>query len=530
MMRQGRKWLLMAMLFVAFNAMAESVWVDDVCYDLIPDNNTAKVSTGLFASGDVVIPRVVTHEGVDYVVVSVEDNAFMGRNITSVVLPESVRRIGSYAFAQCRSLSSVALPKGGVDIRSYAFANCSSLNSIVFPEGEVTVGERAFIYCSGLVSVTVSENVNLTTLGDVFYECDKLERVEIYCENVDDWFWSNEAIKEVVLGEQVVTIGEAAFWRCANLTTVVIPDNSRLTTIGAEAFYNCENLAAIAIPKGVTSVGDRAFYDCEGLERVTINCANVGRWFNGNATIKEIVLGEGVEALDHSAFYDCAGLTSIVIPRGVKSIGGSVFFGCSSLASIVVDGGNQVYDSRGGCNAIVETASNTLLVGCSATVVPEDILGIGSYAFAGCVDLSSIVLPEGVTTIEHSAFYDCSNLVSISIPASVTSIGGIAFSGCTGLTSITSHAAVPPTCEMNAFSGVNTTIPVYVPLTSVAAYQSANEWGLFTNYVGVDTGINNPIVEVQNQGLVYDLHGRRIADSANFKGVCLVNGKKVLLK
>lgn len=576
MMRQGRKWLLMAMLFVAFNAMAESVWVDDVCYDLIPDNNTAKVSTGLFASGDVVIPRVVTHEGVDYVVVSVEDNAFMGRNITSVVLPESVKRIGSYAFAQCRGLSSVALPKGGVDIRSYAFANCSSLNSIVFPEGEVTVGERAFIYCSGLVSVTVSENVNLTTGGEVFYECDKLERVEIYCENVDDWFRSNETIKEVVLGEQVVTIGEAAFWRCANLTTVVIPDNSRLTTIGAEAFYNCGNLAAITIPKGVTSVGDRAFYDCEGLERVEINCANVGRWFNGNATIKEIVLGEGVEALDHSAFYDCAGLTSIVIPRGVKSIGGSVFFGCSSLASIVVDGGNQVYDSRGGCNAIVETASNTLLVGCSATVVPEDILGIGSYAFAGCVDLSSIVLPEGVTTIEHSAFYDCSNLVSISIPASVTSIGSSAFSGCarlasvdipegvttikewtfedcsslssidipmsvdtigyrafagcTGLASLTSHAVVPPTCVRDAFSGVNTAIPVYVPLTSVAAYQSANEWGFFTNYVGVDTDINNPIVEVQNQGLVYDLHGRRIAESANFKGVCIVNGKKVLLK
>ena len=598
-MRQGRKWLLVAMLFVAFEVVAEDVWVDDVCYSLMPANNTAEVTLGMLAGGDVVIPPVVTHDGVKYAVVGVGKNAFSSSSITSIVLPESVKRIGDYAFSACSNLGSVALPKGGVDIGRYAFANCRGIGSMAFPKGEVCVESYAFAECSGLASVSVSENSNLTVGSDVFYGCRNLERVEVNCENVGDWFRWNETIKEVVLGEQVVTIGEDAFWDCSNLVSVVVPDDSRLTTIGAGAFKDCCSLASINIPEGVTSIGERAFeycssltsitipasmtdidsyafYECVALERITINCAHVGRWFNGNAAIKEIVLGEGVEMIANNAFYDCSGLMSIVIPQGVTSMGSGAFLGCSSLTSIVVAEGNKVYDSRGGCNAIVETASNTLMVGCSATVVPEDILGIGSYAFAGCVDLSSVVLPEGVTTIEHSAFYDCSNLVSISIPASVTSLGSSAFSGCarlasvdipegvttikewtfedcsslssidipmsvdtigyrafagcTGLASLTSHAVVPPTCVRDAFSGVNTAIPVYVPLTSVAAYQSANEWGLFTNYVGVDTGINNPIVEVQNQGLVYDLHGRRIAESANFKGVCIVNGKKVVLK
>ena len=573
-MKLGRKLLFMAMLLVTFDAVAESVWIDDVCYDLIPENSTAKVSTGLLASGEIVIPSVVTHEGVDYVVVSIEDNAFMGRDITSIVLPESVKRIGSYAFSQCRSLGSVVLPKGGVDIRSYAFANCSSLNSIIFPEGEVTVGERAFVYCSGLTSVTISENVNLLAGGNVFYGCDNLERVKIYCEHVDDWFRSNETIKEVVLGEQVVTIGEYAFYECTGLSTVVIPEDARLTTIGKGAFEYCQSLPSIYIPRRVTDIGWFAFDGCSNLERVTMNCTVVGSWFDGSETIKEFILGDDVEVIGSSAFYDCAGLTSIVIPRGVKSIGGSAFSECENLRSMVVAEGNKVYDSRGGCNAIIETATNTLLAGCAATVVPDDIASLASSAFGGCVNLRSIALPEGVTSMGNSVFYDCTNLVSVVLPSTLTSIGGSAFSGCeslasvtipegvdtirmwtfadcrslttitipwtvreigyeafancSGLTSITCHAATPPSCIRNAFSGVDTSIPVYVPTAAVADYQSASEWCLFTNIVGVNTGIVNHTIGIQGHKPQYDLQGRLIAEPDRIKGISIVSGKKVM--
>lgn len=98
--------------------------------------------------------------------------------------------------------------------------------------------------------------------------------------------------------------------------------------------------------------------------------------------------------------------------------------------------GNTIYDSRNGCNAIIETGSNKLVIGCSTTIIPESVTSIGSGAFFSCRNLTSINIPESVTSIEALAFRNCSSLTSISISENVTNIGGYAFSGCSSLTSI----------------------------------------------------------------------------------------------
>ncbi len=144
-----------------------------------------------------------------------------------------------------------------------------------------------------------------------------------------------------------------------------------------------------------------------------------------------------VTSIDFLAFCDCSGLTSITIPNSVTSIGDQAFSNCGGLTSIVVNTGNTVYDSRNNCNAIIKTANNTLVCGCSNTIIPSDVTVIGSSAFYGCTNLTSITIPDSVTSIGDWAFAHCSGLTSVTIPDSVTSIGEAAFHSCSSLTSIT---------------------------------------------------------------------------------------------
>ena len=105
----------------------------------------------------------------------------------------------------------------------------------------------------------------------------------------------------------------------------------------------------------------------------------------------------------------------------------------------MVESGNPKYDSRNNCNAIIETASNTLIVGCENTIIPNTVTAIGNSAFDNFSGLTSIDIPNSVTSIGDEAFWGCSGLTSITIPNSVTFIGDGAFHDCTGLTSVNIH-------------------------------------------------------------------------------------------
>ena len=162
--------------------------------------------------------------------------------------------------------------------------------------------------------------------------------------------------------------------------------------------------------------------------------------YRGDVTIPANVTYNGttysVTTIGERAFYYCTSLTSIEIPNSVTIIGDNAFNGCSSLTSMTVEENNPVYDSRNNCNAIIETASNTLISGCKNTVIPNSVTTIGNYAFDYCRSLTSITIPNSVTTIGNYAFNACNSLTSIVIPNSVTTIGSSAFSSCSGLTSI----------------------------------------------------------------------------------------------
>ena len=239
--------------------------------------------------------------------------------------------------------------------------------------------------------------------------------------------------------------------------------------------YN-EDYATADITTDVIEISDRYYYRCDSLTVVD--------------------LPQGVRSIGDQAFFGSS-ITSLGIPSQVTYIGDNAFNFCARLTTIRIDERNPVFDSRNNCNAIIRTANDELLYGCSATVIPESVRRIDDYAFCGCEGLTDLVLPDHIDAVGDGAFSECSDLTSVTlgrglshvstlafadcpkltmvtIPESVSSIGDAAFLHCPELVSVRVESAVPPRCGYIAFFGTHATL--HVPLGSREAYASSSGW------------------------------------------------------
>ena len=281
----------------------------------------------------------------------------------TLVLPTSVtfegktylvERIGKYAFAGRGEIKHLVIGEGVTDIEPYAFYRCSGLESIHFPStfecAPCYDSDGIFLGCSNLCRITVDERNREFDSRD---GCNGL----------------------------IVTESNTLFLGCRGTE---IP--SSVTTIGPRAFESSHNLERIVLPEGVRRIEYCAFRNCTNL--------------------KEVVLPSTLDSIGGSLFEGCGSLESIRIPQNVTKVSSRVFQGCYSLKEVVVDERNRTFDSRRHCNAIIDSAQDTIVAGCGASVILEGIKGIGAEAFSD-TDVRSIYIPKSVQKIGKMAFSGC---------------------------------------------------------------------------------------------------------------------------
>ena len=298
----------------------------------------------------------------------------------------------------------------------------------------------------------------------------------------------------ITFDKNVTSIGNATFYRCTNLDRLIIP--SSISSFGDYAFQQCSNLTGLTIPSNVKSIGKNAFGACSRLATICVDNANTifDSRYDCNAIIETatntLIVGcmnttipSSVTNIGFCAFDECKSLTKVTIPSSVKSIEICAFRSCSNLVTINVDNVNTIYDSRSDCNAIIETATNTLIAGCKNTIIPSSVTAIEEYAFFGLSSLDKLAIPSSVKSIGTYAF-GFSNLTELTIPRSVTSIGNNAFNYCSNLTDVYVEWESPLLLFGSVFGNSKATL--HVPYGTKSLYEAAYYWKDFGTIIEME--------------------------------------------
>ena len=269
-------------------------------------------------------------------------------------------------------------------IATKAFSVRREIRHLVIGEGVEIIGPYAFARCPNLTSMEIPSTLSCAPCYEegFFYGCSNLCRITVDRRNEE--FDSRDDCNAIICTETDMLL--------LGCRSTVIPPT--VTTIGPKAFDNCTNLVRLVLPEGVRRIEYQAFRDCINL--------------------KEIVLPSTLDSIGGSVFENCMNLESVTIPRGVTKISPRVFSGCYNLKEVRVDKANPTFDSRKHCNAIIDTAQDTIVAGCGNSFIPEGIKGIGAFAFANS-SLREIKIPRSVRHIGDRAFAECHYCNAVSV-------------------------------------------------------------------------------------------------------------------
>ena len=382
--------------------------------------------------------------------------------ITSLTLPESLEVIGDYAFYYCSSFKSVTVPSNVTDIRAYAFYSCKNLRSVIIPSSVKLIGMYAFNNCTYLFNIYLSWTSNIPKCPYEF--ASNNSTIYIPCGTRDlyeERGWTTYPIKE---GDGSGTCGVGLEWKiCDSVLTITSTGTGNGEIVGG-AFHDSPKFKHVIIGEGVTGIGSGTFKNCENL--VSVSNPSTLIWIGSEAfknckKLDTFNFPNNLRDINSDSFYECNSLPAIYIPASVTKIEQHAFLRCYSVTSIVVDSDNPKYDSRDNSNAIIETASNTLLYGCRNTVIPDDIEEINSCAFEYQHDLYSIHIPNTVQSFGVMVLKECENLTDIYVDWTEN---------------------IPNDNKLTVWAeseDLDATITLHVPCGCKALYQALDNWNKF---------------------------------------------------
>lgn len=419
---------------------------DPAAFTFLPAANMITGYNVALGGTDVVIPSEIG--GVK--VLTIGNNAFEKKGITSLVLPEGITKIGRSAFSNSssggtqNSLQGLVLPSSLITIDASAFYNCKGVGDLVIPDSVVTIGHSSFTGAE-VTSLTLGNNV--TTIDA-------------------NAFKGNKISGKVSIPESVTTIGVSAFESNSTLTEINIP--SQVTTIANNAFKLCD-IKKLVIPSTVTQIGSNSF--------------------ESNSNLESVEFSEGLVSMGASAFAGCR-LQKLVLPDSLTTLGTSAFSNNRVLNEIHL--GPNITNIPESC-----FASNAL----QSFEIPATVQSIEAYAFTGN-QMLEIDLPDTVTTLDSKAF----GLQRIKVPVTkmtTQNIGGNDYSWYCDLSRLAN-------VDVSRIVGPDASWGVFDPVTSVVTTtKTAKDFTILKYYYK----LKNSTIESDTAFQVYlDLNGAQEFD------------------
>ena len=401
--------------------------VDDYVHNGDSTVSIIGAADSLLAATALELPGKVVHQGYAYRVTAVGENAFAGNGcVERVVVGEGIEAVYNFAFQGCCRLRDLEISCTVDDVSHLAFGGCPGLSSIHVDGRNKTYDSREG--CNALIHKGHKELV-LGCQASVIP--NGIERIGNHA------FDGCTGLEHLAIPEGVAELGCGALANCANLESVVLPQS--LEKIEELAFSGCSKLKSLHIPRRVSSIQAPLFVNCWMMDSIEVDALN--RVYDSredcNAIVEtatgKLVAGcgnsrivEGIKEIGEAAFIHSA-LREVEIPKTVAFIGERAFSSCVFCTSMAVDAQNPVYDSREGCNAIVETATGKLVAGCAKTVFADGVKEIGAYAFSGLYLPPTLVLPGTVRKVGTAAFMHSEGIGRIFLPPSIVEMGTSAF-------------------------------------------------------------------------------------------------------
>ena len=419
----------------------------------------------------------------------------------TLVFDAQITAIPDSAFLACNNLTSIDIPDGIQSIGSNAFNGCNAIEEICIPKSITNIGSKAFSGCTGRATINcrIDDNWN------------------------DGWF-RGAGFSEVIIDNNVTSVGCYAFYDCNNLTKVTIGE--RVERIRYDAFAQCDNLKEVTIPVSVKSIESSAFDYCTNLDTAYYGGTESDWWaisfssrgsnpvhHGGDLYIKgevvksmtvpsaitslgyqlsgisfeEVTLHNDITEITNEAFRDCDALKSVTIPDKVAEIKSNTFYGCDALERVVL--GKRI--TTVGESAFCECQS------LKSVYFPESLTVINNYAFYNCISLEETIFGSNLSSIGYDAFSECHSNTKVVLPGTITNISNYAFNHNYSLKEVYCKAGVVPAGGYEMFNGSAEGRKIYVPVDIMYDYRAAEYWKDYAESIfGYDFENDNLVVNI----------------------------------